>query len=281
MAANIWLASYPKSGNTWVRIFLSCLFTGAAADINNLDVGGIASSRRCLDGVLDLATSDLPADVVECLRPRVYDQMAAEATEDIFWKAHDLFHRTADGDWLFPPGSTRSAVYMVRDPRDVAPSLAHHKGIAIDAAIAMMGDADAMLSRARFSPEYQVPQKLGRWGEHVESWLAAPFPVHLMRYEDMRENPQEAFGGMVRFLGRDDGAEAIAAAVDMASFERLSGQESREGFREKLRDSTAPFFRSGRVGAWKGLLTAAQENRIIADHGAVMERLGYLAGNDG
>lgn len=276
MTANIWLASYPKSGSTWIRVFLASLLLERPVGINEVHVGLGAAQRGILDAALDVATADLSVAAVEALRPRVYALLAAEAPESLIWKVHDSFHRTSEGTWVFPPGSTRGAVYVVRDPRDVAPSLAHHRGTSVDEAITMMADSAAHLSAAGEGARSQIRQTLGSWSEHVASWLDAPMRIHLVRYEDMLADPLAAFTAIARAVGRDDGPDAITAAIAAADFSRLSLQEWQEGFRERLPEATAPFFRSGRTGGWRSALTAAQARRITADHGPMMRRLGYL-----
>jgi hypothetical protein len=117
-------------------------------------------------------------------------------------------------------------------------------------------------------------QRLLRWSDHVESWLAAPFPVHLTRYEDMLADPHAAIGAVAAFLGLPCDSRTIAAAVEATTFSRLQGQEREAGFTEKPRYAAA-FFREGNVDGWRRTLTPEQAARIVAAHGAVMRRLGY------
>ncbi len=74
MSGIYWLASYPKSGNTWLRSFLSNLQQDgdAPADINELATGTIASARDWLDEALGFDSADLSADEIDRLRPAVY-----------------------------------------------------------------------------------------------------------------------------------------------------------------------------------------------------------------
>jgi aryl sulfotransferase len=97
-----------------------------------------------------------------------------------------------------------------------------------------------------------------------------------MRYEDMCRQPVEAFSGAIRFLGLDDDLERVRRAIDFSSFDALRQQELKHGFKEKPSEA-ASFFRSGRVGAWRAILTDKQIERLVLDHGAVMRRLGYLS----
>ncbi|NOZ51459.1 MAG: sulfotransferase domain-containing protein, partial [Chloroflexi bacterium] len=79
----IWLASYPKSGNTWMRVFLTNYLRDSdePAEINNLDGGPIASARDIFDRVIGVESSDLTAEEIDRFRPAVYEQVAAESDE--------------------------------------------------------------------------------------------------------------------------------------------------------------------------------------------------------
>ncbi|MGH7075150.1 MAG: hypothetical protein ACREFD_13235, partial [Stellaceae bacterium] len=90
----VWLASFPKSGNTWFRIFLANLAAGdkGPADINDLDEkGGIASSRYEFEAATLLDSGLLSHDDIDCLRPQIYRAIAAEAPEQRWIKAHDAY----------------------------------------------------------------------------------------------------------------------------------------------------------------------------------------------
>jgi aryl sulfotransferase len=275
MAGIFWLASYPKSGNTWLRAFVAALVSGEPVDINKLTfLGGIASDRFGFDEALGVAAAELTLEQQTNLRPRAYEIWAAEAQRPLYCKAHDCHHLTPAGEPLFPTKATRGAVYIVRDPRAVAVSLAHHTGRTIDAEIARLADSGASFSNAQDRLDLQLQQRLGTWSGHVQSWLAAPFPVHVVRYEDMHANPAAAFGAIARFLDLPHDPENIAAAIAATTLSRLQEQERASGFVERPRHSAA-FFRDGRVDGWRTALTPEQAARIVEAHGAVMRQWGY------
>ncbi len=183
-AGIVWLASYPKSGNTWVRLALEFLERGHLS--LNDDAArrfSIASSRQLLDEVLGLNSSELPPDEVEVLRPRAYEALAREAKGSVVLKVHDGWTMTRAGEPLFSPAITRAVIYVVRDPRDVAVSCAHHYMLSMDQAVSQLA-GDRTASNPRGGISTQVPQRLLSWSAHVESWLDAPrMPVLVVRYE--------------------------------------------------------------------------------------------------
>jgi len=278
----VWLASFPKSGNTWFRIFLANLTAGESgpADINDLDErGGIASSRHEFEAATMLDSGLLSHDDIDRLRPRVYETIATEPGEQRWIKVHDAYTSTPDGEPLLGRNVARAAIYLVRDPRDVAVSLGHHNSTTIDDAIKLMNAADGALCRGRKGLQPQLRQKLLGWSGHVTSWLdQADVPVHPLRYEDLVADPAACFGAALRFAGRPATTGEIERAIRFADFAELQRQEREKGFAERM-SRTAPFFRSGRVGGWRDELSPEQVARIEAAHAPAMRRLGYdLAG---
>lgn len=277
MGGIFWLASYPKSGNTWLRTFLHNLQRDGdePADINEISTGSIAAARGWLDEVLGFDTAELTPDEVERLRPRVYD-WAARDDETGYHKIHDAYTLTEDGGPLVGRAATMGAVYIVRDPRDVAPSAANHWHCTVDQAIANMENGAYALAGTRRALPSQVRQRLLDWSGHVLSWVDAPsLRCHVVRYEDMLADPLRVFVAVAAFLGLPDDEGRVAKAVRFSSFEELSRQETDRGFRERP-PHTERFFRSGRGGGWRETLTQDQAARVVAAHGEVMRRFGYL-----
>jgi aryl sulfotransferase len=139
--STVWLASYPKSGNTWFRMLVANLAAagGKPADINDLqERSGIASARGPFDHLMLIDSGLLTHDEIDCLRPRVYEELARGADDDEydapqntprvrFVKVHDAYTLTPIGEPLLAGRRGGSgAIVIVRDPRDVAPSLANH-----------------------------------------------------------------------------------------------------------------------------------------------------------
>jgi hypothetical protein len=288
----IWLASYPKSGNTWLRMMIANLSdeSGAPIDINNPpERGGIAGAREPFDNLLLIDSGLLTHDEADCLRPRVYEELARGAQDDEFdirlpfrgahfLKAHDAYTLTPKGEPLLAGSrGAQGAVVIVRDPRDVACSLAHHLDRSIDETIGFMSDESAGFSGQTNRQMPQLRQKMLSWSGHVRSWLDQPdIPVQLVRFEDMTTDAAATLRRVVAFSGRtvDDGA--IQRAVAQADFDQLRGQERDKGFREAPRPvEKAAFFRRGVAGGWRDELNAGQVTRIEARHAPMMRRLGY------
>jgi len=277
-----WLASYPKSGNTWLRIFITNLERDeeTRASINELDFVSGSGARAHFDEAVGYKAGELTHDEVDLLRPDVYVYESRVREEAFYCKVHDAFASLPEGRPLFPPQASLRAVYLIRNPLDVCVSFAHHLATTdLDAMIESMADPAYAFGGCTYHPDQQLRQRLLTWSEHVLSWVdGAQMPVHLMRYEDMKLNPVETFTACAEFLGLPHDPERIVRALDKSSFEELQQQEEAEGFKEAR--SAQSFFREGRVGSWRDGLTPQQAARIVRDHRDVMRRFGYLTDDD-
>ncbi len=279
MAKIIWLASYPKSGNTWVRALLVNYLRNSLnpANINRL-TNLIASSRTLFDEWAGVEASSLDDDTIDLLRSGVYRCMARELRETIYVKVHDAWGGTGQSEGMFPADVTGGVVYILRNPLDIAASLANHYDTDINEAVEKLCDPGFALSSRKDEPSRQLIQKMGTWSDHVESWVdRSCLPVHLVRYEDLKRDPERFFGEVVRFCGLPWEAERISRAVAFSDFSELRGQEQSNDFCERL--SQAPFFRKGQAGSWREELPAHMVQRLIDVHGKTMQRFGYLDEN--
>jgi hypothetical protein len=274
MAGIIWLASYPKSGNTWLRSFLHNFLRAAdrSHDINRLTdlTAGESMTElyRAQDPLLDEHYTD---DRVRQLRPLVHRAISQRSPDTVLVKTHNALAEI-DGAPLISLDVTAGAIYVVRNPLDVAISFSHHNRTTVDNIIEFMNTKAA----ATVSNATNVYEFYDTWSGHVASWTATSSPtLHVMRYEDMLASPLKSFGGVVKFLGIEAPRQRIEKAIRLSSFQVLKEQERRQGFRERPRAMEA-FFREGKAGQWKKVLTTAQIAAIVSAHREQMERFGYV-----
>lgn len=268
-----WIASYPKSGNTWLRLALSCLRSGGRPVDAAAGFAPVAASCSFFEDALHVDAADLTAEEIACLRPHQYRQEAAVCDAPMFRKVHDARILTPKGEPLFPPEVTLGALYIVRDPRDVAVSLAHQTGRSLDAAIAILDNPEARMGGR--ADTLQLAQPLSTWSAHVESWLDGPGPKPLLvRYEDMKADAAGQLARAAAHIGWTVTEQAVAAAVASTRFEVLRAREETHGFGERL-PGMDRFFRRGEAGGWRDSLSPAQAMRVERHHGPVMARLGY------
>ena len=273
--AILWLASYPKSGNTWVRAFLANLFANPLQPVHVNQLANFAYGDHQGVYYAQLARrpfSELSDEQINRLRPQVQTQIAAARPDTVFVKTHNAL-TSLDGVPTILPDVSAGAIYVLRNPLDLTVSYAHHYGVAIDAAI----DALASSLNRIVTDRTTAFQFLGSWSDHVRSWLLPPpMPHHLMRYEEMIASPAKSFGRLVAFLKLPKDKARLDKALRFSSFKVLADQERRDGFAERPA-SADRFFRQGQVGGWRQVLTDAQAERIVSDHHAMMLQFGYLA----
>jgi hypothetical protein len=257
----VWIVSYPKSGNTWVR-FLVC----------NL-VFGVQDSAAALNR--------LAPDIHEL--PTVPDPPA----EPVLVKTHFPFSAT-----LPLAACTAGAIYVVRHPADVMLSNFHYSrrdGSQTSTGKAALAQyVDAYLA-AHGGPRW-LELGMGAWDDHVRSWLATrhPFPVLPVRYEDLQRDTLGVTRGLCAFLGLHRSTEQMARAAEGASFERLRQIEEQDiqgenvgiFYKPYLRpsiDAGLRFMRAGKAGEAARLLSVEQQRRVQATFGPLIQELGYAA----
>ena len=229
------------------------------------------------------------------LRLKLHMKFARESEYTTMVKTHNAIADLNDLPTINPE-ATEGAIYIVRNPLDVAISYAHHYGQTYGEAIENLGSENNTLG----GTHRQVLQYLGSWSQHVLSWTQAPgLKLHLMRYEDMLAQPLATFTRLVQFLELPVDSKRCKKAIRFCSFKLLTRQERVSGFVEAIPSKDHPafrddnvegrpetsnykgedrirFFRQGKAGAWRDVLTPEHVQRIINDHREAMERCGYL-----
>jgi len=270
----VWLASYPKSGNTWLRAFLANLVANRSEPVPLNELSRYADDEARPDLFSALAgkpSTALTIEEIAALRPHVHAEIAARAQGTRFVKTHNTSGQF-DGYPLHNWEVTAGAIYVVRNPLDVAVSMTHHFGLDVDAAIERLGDDNvATANDALF-----VSQILGSWSNHVKAWAdLASDRILVLRYEDLIDKPAKPFAKVARLVGLGQDRVRVERAQRHASFQSLATMEKKHGFVEAS-DKAARFFRKGRVNEWREALGRDQVARMVAAHREQMARFGYV-----
>jgi len=270
----VWLASYPKSGNTWLRAFLANLVANRSEPVPLNELSRYADDEARPDlfsALAGKASTALGIEEIAALRPQVHAEIAARAQGTRFVKTHNT-SGSFDGHPLHNWEVTAGAIYVVRNPLDVAVSMTHHFGLDVDAAIERLGDDNV----ATANDELFVSQVLGSWSSHVKTWAdLASERVLVLRYEDLIDKPSKPFAKVARLVGLGQDRARIERAQRHASFQSLATMEKKHGFVEAS-DKAARFFRRGRVNEWREALDREQIARVVAAHREQMARFGYV-----
>lgn len=267
MTRTCWLASYPRSGNTWMRLLLAhVLFpTAHGHSVNAIPLEStVSSSRAVFDEVSGLPSAWLSPAEIDDLRPAVDAAVRARGRHAVeglqLRKAHDACRQLPSGRWLMGAAPDCLAIYVMREPWDVAVSFAAYFGVSFEEAVTFLERPTASLAHDpdRWFP--QLPQILGTWADHVNSWHSAPMPVHFVHYDALRRDTLATLEQVVQFLGLRVERGILRAAVSQSAFNVLRAQEHRETFREAT--THASFFRRGESGEGLTVLTPLQLARL-------------------
>ena len=274
----LWIASYPKSGNTWTRTFLHNLLKileeddDSPQDINAMnEFTTWEISAKAYEKFLGKPAKDCDRKEIAALRPTVQKEIADNTDGLAMVKTHHALVMDR-GTPTINFAVTSGAIYLVRNPLDVAISYSHHMSSTVDFAIEEMATRDLETTVT----EKSIYEVYGAWSQHVESWTRKPHrTIYIMRYEDMLADPVQLFGGLARHLLLKPTPAQLKTAVDRSSFETLQKQEAESGFREKP-DVAERFFREGKAGQWRQQLNRRQIRKIVQTHHVQMQRFGYL-----
>jgi aryl sulfotransferase len=272
----VWLASYPKSGNTWFRALLTAYEDlDGTVNINSL-AARHAARERLFERYLACEGSLLTIDETFIARRELYLFLAGSTTSKDPQKVHDANLALANGKLLFPPEVTTALIHLVRHPFDVAVSYAFHLGLApnFDRCIDHMCNSDFRVDGLTYA---QMPQVQSDWSSHAISWLDMPDVRRVtLRYEDMLGDAETALTRALRAMDPsvEPDPDRVRRAVEATSFGKLKAQETATSFKERPKKSEA-FFRSGTSGDWKNHLTPAQCARLSEVLAPAMQRLGY------
>lgn len=279
MAKNIvWLASYPKSGNTWFRMFLANYLKKAdkPLDFEDIESTGIASSAVDFEGETGLNPFEMYPDEVDLYRPDMYRALSKKYEEKgnhVYKKTHDAYTFTKDDVPMFPAEISKGAVYFIRNPLDVCVSYANHSAGKVEKTIKLILNEEGSIAGKKHG---QLRQKLFSWQGHVNSWKnQCKIPVHFVRYEDMVQSPIETFKSIVKFLDLDYDSERLKTAIKNSDFRTLQQKEQEKGFGEKMQKCER-FFWKGKIGNYREYLSEQQIQEIVDYNYETMKAYGYI-----
>jgi hypothetical protein len=266
-----WIASYPKSGNTWMRSFLARLVLGEEGSINQLwSFAPDENYGSFYQPLLSRPIAETSIAEQAEARPLAQARLASGVTGFQFLKTHAMHVRHA-GTPTIHPGVTAGAIYLVRNPLDVAVSYSAFFARDLDKTISLINQPGMLMPRNR--KHAYVP--CGSWSENVVSWTRNPHDrLLVLRYEDLLADPTAEFGRVGEFLQIRPESETLEAAIAAASFASLQQAEVGDGFIERPA-VTEKFFRRGEANQWRTELSERQVAAIVRPNRAAMTAMGY------
>ena len=264
-----WIASYPRSGNTWVRALITAYANNGEVDINSIMQTSDKNPEYFTD-IIKKPIHDWTMTDQALVKPAALLKLLEDAGGNLILKTHDC-NFDVSGVAQIPYDLTRVGIYIVRDPRDVALSFKNHYGCKNNAeAVDKLLDDKFM---TRFPNQGLFVPQLS-WKIHFASWMRElPYPVYALRYEDLLAKPIEIFREIIQFLQMDYDEELARKTIDACSFDNMQKQEKQDGFRETVGQT---FFHKGQAQRWKTELEPELQNKIVSAFRAEMSSVGYL-----
>ena len=270
----IWLASYPKSGNTWIKIFLnSILFSENIVNINknNIRLFPLRSDFNTLnidvDNVKEFADNCLNAQSLINLDNKIK-----------FFKTHNALWKL--GEKVFTnEENTLGVIHIVRDPRNIITSLKNHFNKKnYEESLIFLKDEKKSIGSKISREDGDLPTIISSWSNHYNSWKKFKKNNLLIKYEDLLVDPLKEFLKISEFIKKisklNFEKDKIIKAVRDCSFEKLSQQEEKNGFIEA--NGNQKFFFLGPKNNWKNLIEPEIKNDIEKSFKKEMLELGYL-----
>jgi len=265
-----WLASYPKSGNTWVRAILFSGLTGSC-DINRLgDV--VPSFRNAVKKVQSAKNQHKMNNNAAFFWGMAQRRAAFDlGGKQIVFKTH-IAALKYEGEQFPIENVTRRVIYVARDPRDVIFSYANHYDLSKQQALENIENQNnAIVDIANKEFEF-----ISSWGQHVTSWLALKQPKLIIKYEDLEKDTVTVIRRLFDFMEIKPliGCEEIA---EQTSFQKLKNQEKKSGFVESVNKKS--FFNKGKSKQWKNSSEAGLR-KLTKQTLEAMKLLGYQPNNE-
>mgnify|MGYP001287230272 FL=1 len=269
----IWIASYPKSGNTWLRSLLCSYFFTDDGKFNF----NLLKNINSFPSVKDFKSYDdkfeNPEDTAKYW---IKEQEKINQSKKIkFLKTHNALCKINNYSFTNSQ-NTLGAIYLIRDPRNVITSLASHYQISKEEALQFMKDEKRGIV-SKLNNRYVGFQPLFSWSLNHKSWVNnKSFPVHLVRYEDLELENHKTFIKILEFiksLRKDMSAidkDKARKCVENCSFDKLKKEEDIKGFPEAINkkgtNEKIKFFNLGNKNNYKVILNKkllSQMNEIF------------------
>ena len=279
----IWIASYPKSGNTWVRAILCSLLY---SNNGNLKLNELEKIKQfpMKNHFTDL-TDDM-FNIHEIAKNWIPAQKKINLDNSIkFYKTHNAFCRYEN--FIFTDKkNTLATIYIVRDPRNIISSLGYHYSLDIDSAKKMLFSSKRVLgNESSYRSKGHVYTVLGNWADHYNSWKKLdPENTLFLKYEDLIVDSKLQILKIVNFLKKylkiDYTECVIQNTLHSTSFDNLKFLENKHGFYEsvtnKITNKKLNFFNLGKENDWKKNLDDKIRLEIEEKFSKELNELGYL-----
>ena len=275
----IWIASYPKSGNTFLRFLISSLIY---SDDGNFDFDIIKNIRQFdIYKYFSFVENLNYADSKNLDKLDIISKYWLEAQKKFFnvekkfiFKTHSA-NLKVNGYNYTDENRTLGLIYIVRDPRDIVISYSHHTGTSIDYNINKLFDNKVTLLNSK----RRIKVILSRWDTHIKSWSLLNVKKYIIKYEDLINNTEKHFLELIDFIRKDLkiqfklNSKKFNNIITNTSFKKLQENENIMGFDEVYKGK---FFRKGLSKQWENILSEDQNIKIKKEFYIMLKKFNYI-----
>jgi hypothetical protein len=267
----IWIASYPKSGNTWLRLLISnYLWPNSSNLFDNLNHIQRFPHKKFFEGIV--GEEILKKDNLDIFKYFIIAQQKINNNNKLnILKTHNFAGSIKNYPFTNSKNSS-GAIYIVRDPRSVVVSSAYHNDYEFEKS------TERIMSTKNVSLNDGFMEARLTWKIHYLSWKKLDIPKIIIKYEDLFSDPSNKFLEVLEFINQFKkikiSENKIKETIEKCSFENLADNEKKFGFTERLGKEN--FFRKGLVDEWKKVLKKDLVKKIEKEFFEEMKELKYL-----
>ena len=264
----IWIASYPKSGNTWLRAMLSAFFYSNDGNFSFELLDNIKEFPKHSEYLNKISAGKNLVEIAKEWIPAQTMLNSKLRTPTIFLKTHSAIC-SIDGSDFTDEKNTLAALYIVRDPRNVVSSLSNHFNLSIEKSLELIVDKNKTISNPTDKKKNIGLTVLSNWKTNYQSWRDwKTVKVKIIKYEDLIYSSKNTFINILNFLKEfikiEFNENKIKNVIQSTEFKRLKSFEQKYGFKESaaMFDRTKSFFNLGPHNDWKKILDKKTSEKI-------------------
>ena len=277
----IWIASYPKSGNTYLRSFLSAYYFSDDGKFSFDQLLNIHQFPNMKFSKLRSTNKE------EASKNWIFNQNSFFKNSDLnLVKTHNCLN-PFEGNEFTTANETLGAIYIVRDPRNVITSLTHHYDLTYEEAYSHMVDENSSLLETSHELDHSNFTYLNSWSNHYKSWKNnKKFKTLFIKYEDLEKEKENVFEKIIMFINNLNGKDTnlnekkFLNSVKSTNFSNLKNKELNEGFDEKVSSKKTGkvinFFNLGFNNRWQKLLPSGIKEKLNKKFEKELKELNYF-----
>ena len=279
-----WIASYPKSGNTWVRAIISTYYYSKEGVFSENLIKNIGQFPEKIHFQGFNYKKD---NVVDTTKYWIKAQERINKDKKIkFFKTHNCLSSINNHNFTNRE-NTIAAIYIVRDPRNLITSLKNHYELNYDQALNFMTSENKFIYDYREKNDYSDFQFISSWEKNLTSWKNQDmFPIKIIKYEDLLDKTYSISESLINFINKMSNdkkginKQKLKNSINSTSFEKLKNYENKHGFSEAIKsknfNKVIPFFHLGPDNNWKKLLDMKLQKKLNTVFNKSLKSFSYI-----